>query len=67
MEKLANATSDRFTRIEDRLDKLTPHFDKIKDQLHVLCEIISSNDMQNDPSMNGKHVASENGLHFDAK
>ena len=30
-----------------------------------LCEVISSNDMENDPSMNGWDVVCKNGLYFD--
>ena len=37
-ERIANATSDRFDRIEERLDELTSHFGRIQDQLHALCE-----------------------------
>mgnify|MGYP004709482369 CR=1 FL=1 len=65
LKKLANATSNRFDRAEERLDELASHFGTIQDQLYVLCEVISSNDMQNDPSMNGGNVVCKNGLHFD--
>ena len=65
IERVANATSDHFDRVEERLDELTSHFGRIQEQLHVLCEVISSNDMQVDPSMNSGNVASENGLYFD--
>ena len=58
-------TFDRFDRIDDRLDELTSHFETIQDQLHVLCEIISSNNMQVIPTVNGGNVACESSLHFD--
>ena len=45
LERLANATSDRFAGIEEKLDELASHFGRIQDQLHALCEVISSNDM----------------------
>ena len=65
MEELANVTSDRFDRVEERLDELTSHFYRIQEQFHVLCEVISFNNMKNDPIMNGKNVVCDNGLYFD--
>ena len=59
IEKLANMSSDRFDRVEKRLDELTSHFCRIQEQLHVL------NNMQNEPIVNGGNVVSENGLYFD--
>ena len=47
------------------LVELTSYFGRIQDQLHALCEVITSNDMQNDLSMNDRNVACENELHFD--
>ena len=64
-KKLANTTFDRFNRIEKRIDELASHFDRIQGHLHVLCEVISSNHMQNDPSMDSEYVACENRLYFD--
>nr|XP_027085682.1 uncharacterized protein LOC113707618 [Coffea arabica]XP_027085771.1 uncharacterized protein LOC113707684 [Coffea arabica] len=63
-EKVANATSDRFDRIEERTDGLTSHFGRMQ-QLNALWEAISSNNLPKDPSMNGGNVVCENGLHFD--
>mgnify|MGYP004709237509 CR=1 FL=1 len=65
IEKLANVTSDHFDRIEERIDELASHFGRIHEQLNALCEVISSNNLQNDPSMNGRNVVCENGLHLD--
>ena len=65
IERLASATSDHFDRVEERIDELASHFGRIQDQLHALHEIISSNDMQVDPIVNGGNVVCENGLHFD--
>ena len=40
LKKLANATSNRFDRAEERLDELASHFGTIQDQLYVLYEVI---------------------------
>ena len=45
------------------MGKLHLQFDKIYDQLHTLCEVISSKSINT--SMNGKNVTCEDGLHFD--
>ena len=65
IERLASATSDYFDKVEDRLDELASHFGRIQDRLHALCEVISSNNMQVDTTVNGGNVKCESGLYFD--
>ena len=65
IERLINATSDRFAKVDNRLEELASHIDKIQDQLCDLCKVISSNHMPIDSIMNGENVVCENGLHVD--
>ena len=53
-----------FYRVEERIDELSLHFERIQDQLHVLYKVISFNDMQIDPIMTGGNVAYESGYLF---
>ena len=50
---------DCFARIENRVDELVLHFEILKDQLHVLCEVISCNKIQFYSNMNGRNVTYE--------
>ena len=65
IEKLANAISNHFDRVEERIEELVSHFKRIHDQLHGLCEVISNSDMKVDPVMNGGNVLCESELYFD--
>ena len=42
VERLANETSNCFTKIEDRIYELALHFSRIHNQLHILCKVTSS-------------------------
>ena len=56
LERLANVIFDRFAGIESRIDQLTLYFGKIHEQLHELCEVISSNSMQFASKDNGTGI-----------
>ena len=47
------------------LNELVSYFSRVQAQLHDLCEVIFSNEIQNDPSINDGNVVCKNGLHFD--
>ena len=62
-EKLANEIDNCFVRIEDRMEELTSHFNRMYDQLPVLCKVISSNDMN--PNLNGRNITCASRLYCD--
>ena len=51
--------------IENRIEELTLHFGKIQDQLHELCENISSNSMQFVSRNSGIGIACGSNLCFE--
>ena len=54
--------SDRFAKIENRIEELTLHFGRIHDQLHELCEVISSNFMLFSSRDNGMGITCRSEL-----
>ena len=64
IERLANSISNHFDKVEERIEELVLHFERIHDQLHGLCEVISNSDMQVDHIMNGGTIICESELYF---
>ena len=62
IEKLADVIFDCFAKIENRIEELTLHFGRIHDQLHELCEIVSSNFIQFISRNNGIGIACRSDL-----